>query len=56
MTFEQVWDGKVEDFYGDTPVFFAGLEDLIAMKEAAGRQKALEDLKYLLEIRNKKNL
>lgn len=54
-TFEEVWANKVEDLYGDTPVFFAGLDDLIAMKEAAGRPKDLEDLKYLVEIRARKS-
>ena len=54
-TFEEVWANKVEDLYGGTPVFFAGLDDLIAMKEAAGRPKDLEDLKYLVEIRARKS-
>jgi hypothetical protein len=53
VTFEQVWEHKVEDFYGDTPVYFASLDDLIEMKRAAGRPRDLEDLKYLEEIRNR---
>jgi hypothetical protein len=52
-TFEKVWEHKVEDFYGDTPVYFASLDDLIEMKKAAGRPRDLEDLKYLEEIRNR---
>ena len=31
--------------------FFADLESLIKMKEAAGRPKDLEDLKYLRELK-----
>ena len=53
-TFEKAWENKVEDRYGGTSVFFASLDDLIAMKEAAGRPKDLEDLKYLLEIKSRK--
>ena len=52
-TFNEVWENKVEDFYGETSVFFASLDDLITMKKAAGRQKDLEDLKYLIDIRDR---
>ena len=37
--------------FGETPVHFASLEDLIKMKKAAGRPKDKEDLKYLLKLR-----
>lgn len=53
-TFDKVWEHRVEDFYGDTPVSFAGLDELIEMKRAAGRPKDLEDLKYLEEIKRRK--
>ena len=53
-TFEKVWQNKVEDLYGDTPVFFASLDDLIEMKRAAGRPKDLDDLKVLLELRKRR--
>lgn len=53
ISFEEVWDNKVTDFYGDTPVFFAGLDDLIKMKEAANRARDLEDLNYLREIKKR---
>jgi len=52
-TFEKVWQGKVESVYGDTPVFFAGLDDLIEMKQAAGRPKDVEDLRHLLELKKR---
>jgi len=52
--FETVWQNKVEDLYGDTPVFFAGLDDLIEMKRAAGRPKDLADLKVLLELKKRR--
>lgn len=54
-TFDRVWEHKVENRFGDTPVFFASLDDLIAMKEAAGRQKDRDDLAYLREIRDRGN-
>lgn len=50
-TFDEVWDGRVEDRIGATPVPFAGLDDLIRMKEAAGRPKDLEDLRALRKLR-----
>lgn len=54
VTFERVWNNKVEAEYGKTPVFFASLEDLIEMKKAAGRPQDLEDLKYLKKIKEKR--
>ena len=35
------------------PVAFASLDDLIRMKEAAGRPKDLEDLRVLRRLRGK---
>ncbi len=52
-TFDEIWERRVSDFYGETPAFFAGLEDLIEMKRAADRPKDREDLRYLLEIRRR---
>jgi len=51
--FEGVWQRRVEDRIGNTPVTFASLDDLIRMKEAAGRPKDLEDLKALRRIRER---
>jgi hypothetical protein len=41
----------VQDRIGDTPAFFASLDDLIRMKEAAGRPRDLEDLRVLRRLR-----
>jgi hypothetical protein len=49
--FDEVWARRVEDCIGNTPVAFASLDDLIRMKEAAGRPKDLEDLKALRALR-----
>ncbi|MBI5182994.1 MAG: nucleotidyltransferase [Nitrospinae bacterium] len=55
-TFEKVWMNKVQDFYGDTPVFFANLDDLIEMKEAAKRPRDLDDLQYLRELKKRRSV
>lgn len=55
VTFEHVWKNKVEAKFGNTNVFFASLEDLIVMKKAAGRTKDLEDMKYLIKLRDLKS-
>lgn len=51
VTFAQVWTNRVPGVIGETPTVFASLDDLIAMKEAAGRPKDLEDLRVLRELR-----
>lgn len=47
INFERVWSNKVRAKFGNTYVYFASLNDLIKMKQSAGRPKDLEDLKYL---------
>jgi hypothetical protein len=54
VSFEEVWAGRVGDRIGETPAAFAGLDDLIRMKEAAGRPKYLEDLRVLRKLRGAK--
>ncbi len=54
VTFEQVWRNRVEDRIGEAPASFAGLDDLIAMKRAAGRPKDLEDLRALEKLRERR--
>ena len=51
-TFEEVWRNRVESRLGQTPAAFASLDDLIRMKEAAGRPKDLEDLKVLRKLKS----
>jgi predicted nucleotidyltransferase len=51
-TFEDVWKNRVESRLGRTPAAFASLDDLIRMKEAAGRPKDLEDLKVLRKLKS----
>jgi len=51
VTFEEVWENRVKAKLGKTYAWFASLDDLIKMKQAAGRPKDLEDLKYLLKLK-----
>ncbi len=51
-SFDEVWARRVEDRIGETPAAFAGLDDLIRMKEAAGRPKDIEDLRVLRKLRD----
>ena len=53
-TFDQIWKNRVSGTYGNEKVFYASLDDLIRMKEAAGRPKDLEDLKVLRILKQKK--
>ena len=53
VSFSRVWKNKVKAKFGDTYVWFASLNDLIAMKKSAGRPKDLEDLKALNYLKRK---
>jgi hypothetical protein len=54
-TFDEVWTRRVQDRLGNTPACFASLDDLIRMKEAAGRPKDIEDLRILRRLRDGKS-
>ena len=51
VTFDRIWANRVKAKFGDTFVWFPSLDDLIAMKQAAGRPKDQEDLKFLRKLR-----
>lgn len=53
VTFERIWKNKVKARFGETYVWFASLDDLIAMKKAASRTKDKEDLKYLRALKKR---
>ncbi len=53
ITFEEVWTNKIKGKFGQTEVDFPSIDDMIKMKKAAGRNKDLEDIKYLNELKRK---
>ena len=53
VSFDRIWRNKIKAKFGRTEVYFPSLDDLIAMKRAAGRPKDREDLKYLLRLKKK---
>ena len=54
ITFDNIWKNRIKARFGKTYVNFASLDDLIKMKRAVSRVKDLEDLKYLLRLKNRK--
>jgi len=54
ISFDRIWTNKVKAKFGDTFVWFASLDDLIRMKQAARRPKDAEDLKFLRRLKQKK--
>ena len=53
-TFARVWANKIKARFGHTFVWFASLDDLIEMKQAAGRPKDKEDLKFLRRLKQRR--
>ena len=51
---DQVWRNRVEAKFGKTAVFFASLDDLIEMKRSTGSPQDLQDLKYLMRLKEKR--
>ena len=51
VEFKDVWKNKVTGRIGEAEIYFACLDDLIKMKEAADRPKDKEDLKILLKLK-----
>ncbi len=51
VKFADVWKTKKETKIEGVKVYVPSLDNLIAMKKAAGRTKDLADLEYLEEIR-----
>ena len=52
-SFREVWKHRVLGTIGRVSTNFASLDDLIRMKEAAGRAKDKEDLKVLRRLRDR---
>jgi len=54
VTFDQVWENRISGTFGKEKVYYASLDDIIIMKEAAGRPKDIEDLKVLKILKDKR--
>jgi hypothetical protein len=50
---ERVFKNKVKAVYGVEDTYFISIDDLIANKKAAGRDKDKLDAKILKEVKNK---
>jgi predicted nucleotidyltransferase len=55
ITFDHVWKNRIPGTFGKEKVYYASLDDLIVMKESAGRPKDLEDIKVLKTLKEKRN-
>jgi predicted nucleotidyltransferase len=53
VTFEEVWQNRKKGMIEGVETNIASLDDLIRMKEAAGRDKDLQDLKILKRLKHK---
>lgn len=54
ITFEEIWQRKVDTQIEEIKFFVASIDDLITMKKAANRTKDLEDLKVLEKLKQNK--
>lgn len=54
ITFDEIMKHKIPGKIGSASAYFASLDDLIKMKQAAPRSKDLEDLTILLRIRERR--
>ena len=54
VNYDEVNKHKVKGKIGKTTSSFASLDDLIKMKNAAARPKDIDDLRYLLKLRERK--
>lgn len=54
VSFEEAWEHRVEDSFGDHPVAYLGLDDLLRNKMAAGRPQDLADVVVLKQLSQKR--
>ena len=55
VEFAEVWEGRAKGSYGDVPVAFIGLDELLRNKSAAGRPKDMADLDALSKMTARDN-
>lgn len=47
VDFKNAWTKRVESIFGEVPVYYIALDDLLANKSASGRDKDLADVKWI---------
>jgi hypothetical protein len=52
LNFEEAWQSRVEDSYGEAKVFYLGMDDLIRNKKAVGRLQDQADVEILESFRD----
>jgi Nucleotidyl transferase of unknown function (DUF2204) len=55
VAFDEAWESRVEDLFGEQRVCFLGKEELIQNKKAVGRPKDREDVRVLKRFTKKKS-
>lgn len=53
--FQEIWKNKIIGKYGNTKIFYIGIDELIKNKKATNRKQDQADLEILLSIKNKKS-
>ena len=53
IEFDALWSRAVRETIGDAQIRIAAIDDLVRMKELAGRPKDLEDIRQLLRIKER---
>jgi hypothetical protein len=53
IAFDVLWKNAVRETIGGSQVRIAAIDDLVKMKELAGRPKDLEDIRQLLRIQER---
>ncbi len=51
LSFEEIWNSKIEAEYGETKTYFINLENLIKAKSISGRKQDLADLEVLMKFK-----
>ncbi|MEJ5360530.1 MAG: DUF6036 family nucleotidyltransferase [Spirochaetota bacterium] len=47
VNFNEAWERRIVDSFGDIPVFIISLKDLIKNKSSSGRTKDLQDIEWI---------
>ncbi len=53
ITFDKIWQNKVQGTYGGEKVYFISLDDLIKSKKIAKRKQDMADLEILIDVKQR---